>query len=61
MRPELVIGSLSADTKNYRLVIGVAFWVSAAGKIVEIVQDLESACSGDGSLILSIEDRVAGC
>lgn len=61
MRPELMNGSLSADTKNHGLALRVASWVSSVSKLVEIMQNFEGAGSRDGSLILGIEDRVASC
>ena len=61
MRPELMDRPLCADTENHRLTLRVASWVSFAGKIVEIMPNVEGAGSTNASLIFSLEDRVAGC
>lgn len=61
MCPKLMDGSFSADTKNHGLALRVTSWVGSAGKIIEIMQNLEGAGSKDGSLILGIENRVASC
>lgn len=47
--------ALRRDAKHDGVSLGMSFWVKLAGKIVQIVQDIQSTGTGYGSLILCLK------